>query len=211
MMMPLSDEVVDRIIEAVGRQHVPDSLDPAHLRDVLDQSFFRYQIRVGRTTKATARKRIEKAKKIAEHADKLITLIEADGDDLLPLDLTRIYESDELYAGALDVPPPLHIDAPDAPALRELTAGLRAVRAAAGQIVADGIPEREESARKTLVARDLADVYEKHFKRPAGRSRRYDGGPAGGPYVRFVEAVVTEFDIPIANETISDYLKQGRP
>jgi hypothetical protein len=46
-------------------------------------------------------------------------------------------------------------------------------------------------------------VFEKHFKREAKYSRPSDGGPPGGPFIRFAAAVASALDIKVSYETVA--------
>ena len=56
----------------------------------------------------------------------------------------------------------------------------------------------------------LAELYRRHFGRPAGRSRPAAGGAPRGPYIRFVAAVAREYGKRIPDTTVEEALKQVR-
>jgi hypothetical protein len=79
---------------------------------------------------------------------------------------------------------------------------------------------RAELGMNTLSAFDwfvgvyLARVYERHFGQPAGRSRM-NNGQVGGPYIRFVQAMLRESGIlnrrkPYSRETIARAVSRAR-
>jgi hypothetical protein len=58
---------------------------------------------------------------------------------------------------------------------------------------------------------DLSEVYEKHFGKPAGRSRpSYSAVPPSGPYVDFAIAVMRELGQDVSRDTIDAALKAVR-
>lgn len=71
------------------------------------------------------------------------------------------------------------------------------------------ITHDDKSDLRIYVARVLAAVYERHFKRKASASRpppHLRGQPPYGPYIRFCDAVGDAFGIEIPAETIATYV-----
>ena len=204
--MMLSDAAVVRIVDCVGDQIVPADLDHAHLRDSLNQAFARYCIDRDRHSSAATGNRSRDAKKIAKHAGELCCLLGQEQGALLMVELLRVYESDECYAGSPEFPAPLDIDSPDAPDPAILIAGLKALKVAAERVAAMD-HEKGDSARRALVPR-LAEIYEMHFDRKAGSSR--SGAEAYGPFIRFATHFGDETQIKLKPETISRYLSTSR-
>jgi hypothetical protein len=71
----------------------------------------------------------------------------------------------------------------------------------------------DRSPFEWLVGERLPQVFERHFKRPAGLSRTK--GKLGGPYIRFVRQVLIELDItkngrPFTDEAIGKALTKAR-
>jgi len=207
-MAVLSDAGVERIVKAVGSRFSPTDLDRAHLRDALNHCFARYLVDRDRRSKKATDSRSQDARKIAEHAGELCRLLGPDQGTVLILDLLRIYESDELYAGSPEFPAPLDIDSPDAPDLSTMLVGLKALRVCAERVVAMD-SEDGDSALFALVTRGLPEVYKKHFRQEkAGRSR--SGGGAYGPFIRFASQFGGEVEVEIKPETVSRYLSKSR-
>jgi hypothetical protein len=68
------------------------------------------------------------------------------------------------------------------------------------------------SPREWFAAEILPPIFERNFRRPAKVSRPAeqlaDGSrPAGGPFIKFAQAVMCEMSIPIAAETVARALK----
>jgi hypothetical protein len=62
------------------------------------------------------------------------------------------------------------------------------------------------TATDFFLARDLARIFKKHFKREPGRSRSPTGGSPHGPFIRFAEAVGGALGQSATAETISKAL-----
>jgi hypothetical protein len=76
---------------------------------------------------------------------------------------------------------------------------------------ADELSINQGSALIVLVGKLLPRAYEKNFKRNAGISRPPNGGEPGGPFIRFVQAVMVEcFEREISPNTIDIYIKRTR-
>jgi hypothetical protein len=66
----------------------------------------------------------------------------------------------------------------------------------------------ETTPLNQFLGSDLARIYEKHFGKPAGRSRPSDGNaPPSGPYLDFALAVMGEFGQNISPDTVDSALK----
>ena len=59
------------------------------------------------------------------------------------------------------------------------------------------------SPLQSLTGTLLAEVYSKHFKMKAGKSRNPNNGTLDGPYIRFVRQVLAEMKIECSDETIA--------
>jgi hypothetical protein len=67
------------------------------------------------------------------------------------------------------------------------------------------------SPKEWFAAEVLPPIFERNFGRSARVSRSADGSqPAGGPFIRFVRAVMREMSIPISPETVARALKEVR-
>jgi hypothetical protein len=65
--------------------------------------------------------------------------------------------------------------------------------------------------KEWFAAEILPPIFERNFGRSAAVSRSADGsGLAGGPFIRFVRAVMREMSIPISAETVARALKDVR-
>jgi hypothetical protein len=106
-------------------------------------------------------------------------------------DLSVISERTEPLLGQLN----LLIELIDGQKLRMKSADIVAkTRAELGHVTG--------SPLQALAGLWLPTVYKKHFRRRAGSSRPVEGGPPDGPYMRFADQVLTEWDIKHSRETI---------
>jgi hypothetical protein len=64
--------------------------------------------------------------------------------------------------------------------------------------------------KEWMAAEVLPEVYERNFHRRASRSRNPNTEKADGPYLRFAQAVMVEWDIPITKGVIARALKEVR-
>jgi hypothetical protein len=67
------------------------------------------------------------------------------------------------------------------------------------------VPDSNPTAR--LIGTDLANIYFRHFAREPGISRPPGGGAPYGPFVRFVQAIASEYDTEFSAETIAAYVR----
>jgi hypothetical protein len=205
---------LDRILQAAGQKYVPADLDKYALWNSLEWSatWFDVATQLGSHKSAKDRARRRKLAQIEKAAEQMMRL------------LSDNVERDPILAGAQRVV----VDA-----LRELRLSVPAARVPTGQRHAGGeahskgshdrlrrfdqftvspLFSGEASAFEWLVSKCLPRLFETHFKRRAGQS-------ANGPYIRFAEQVLIEFNIKHrgraytrgAIETALKFARHGEP
>jgi hypothetical protein len=190
--MGLDDAGIDRILNNVG--DVPGTLDKSELRKDILAAWDFYQGYKRESSKGARTERREHATKIAHKTNELIRLLNAPAGDWIrsriSLLLSLRRDEDKKIVS-----------------LASLTRGLGELRS-----VVETIERRctgAASFREVLNVRpsfwlisDLVNVFEKHFAKPAVRTRDSDGQP-DSPFVRFVTAVTAELGEPVVAETVS--------
>jgi hypothetical protein len=194
--MGLDDAGIDRILNYVG--DVPGTLDKSELRKDILAAWDFYQGYKRENSKGARTERREHATKIAHKTNELIRLLNDPAGDwvrsrigrLLSLRERERYEDEKIVS------------------LASLTRSL-------GELLSIvGVIERQctgtASFREVLnvrpsfwlIGKDFVDVFEKHFAKPAVRTRNSDEQP-DSPFVRFVTAVTAELGEPVVAETVS--------
>jgi hypothetical protein len=186
----LDDQMLDRIIAAVGKTPVKPDRDTLRC-DLLD-CYGRYSIA---TAPQHFKRQANRLSSIQKHAKRLVELLEADAADFrvicgewpknLLLQLKFLVESIEAAPGMHSKP-------------ADIAERTKARLGASG------------SALQSLTSQWLPEVYSKHFGKGAGRSRNKDYGTLGGPYIRFVHLVLVEFKIECSDETVARVLHMGK-
>jgi hypothetical protein len=193
--MGLDDVGIDRILNYVG--DVPGTLDKSELRKDILAAWDFYRGYKRENSKGARTERREHATKIAHKTNELIRLLN-DPDpagDWVRSRIGRLLSLRERYEDEKIV------------SLASLTRSLGELLSVVGVI------ERQctgtASFREVLNVRpsfwligDFVDVFEKHFAKPAVRTRNSDGQP-DSPFVRFVTVVTAELGEPVVDETVS--------
>jgi len=68
----------------------------------------------------------------------------------------------------------------------------------------------DHSPKEWFAVEILPPIFERNFRRSPGISRSADGSRTGGPFIRFVQAVMREMSMPISAETVARALKHVR-
>jgi hypothetical protein len=193
--MGLDDVGIDRILNYVG--DVPGTLDKSELRKDILAAWDFYQGYKRADSKGARTERREHATKIAHKTNELIHLLNDPAGDwvrsridrLLSLRERERYEDEKIVS------------------LASLTRSLGELLSIVGVI--ERVCTSTASFREVLNVRpsswligDLMDVFEKHFAKPAVRTRNSDGQP-DSPFVRFVTVVTAELGEPVVAETVS--------
>jgi hypothetical protein len=158
-----SEAAIIRVLDVTDRQLVPADLDIAALRADLNQcrmGFLAKQIDTAEFSSSYKKAATETIK----HARALRQLMASSGNRLFDLRLFGVFD-EGVY--------------------NHLFAVLGTVISETKKIASRGIDVVHDSpsGRKDYLVRLLVPIYERHFKRPAGRE---------GPFSRFVEAVSVE-------------------
>lgn len=193
-----------RILNALGRQFIPDGLDLDALRGALAVCCARYrEVETLRT--GTARQERRKfAKGMASHASALLNYVR-EGDRQAVL-WEYFPPTDELRT-------PKHSGVPSLEKIIDALERLKAVGEEIQTPTADARfgYEKRDTALKLLVVEFLPPLYEHYILREPGMSRTADGQP-DGPYVRFSCAVADEFGGSLTPETFATYWqRRARP
>jgi hypothetical protein len=175
------------------------------------------------TSDKIARQRVQRLETIAKRADAVLALLD-DADGLIggwaramiamtfpltegaPVRKTAEFRTDHGQPDA-------------APSFNGFLAGLERLAAAArhkAKYFPDvALYQLPRSPVDFMIANVLSSVYERHFKRPVGRSRLPGGSEASGPFIRFAVASLRELGItnknkPYAPETVARALADVR-
>ena len=192
--MTFDDFNIDRILEHVGRDFVPDTLDKLELRQDILAVLDHYQGYKGTTAKGTRTRRRNYAEKVSKHARALFELLTDPGPDATVA--RRVINQT------------LSKDDHAEPFLISLTNGLNKLAMTSLAVVrkySGPDPMREileVSPTDWLLGEGLVQVFEEHFNRPVTRTRA-DGGPPVSPYIRFATAVTAQLGEPFTDETVS--------
>jgi hypothetical protein len=192
--MGLDDAGIDRILNNVG--DVPGRLDKSELRKDILAAWDFYQGYKREDSKGARTERREHATKIAHKTNELIRLLNDPAGDWVRSRIDRLLSLRERYEDEKIV------------SLASLTRSLGELLSIVGAIErrCTGTASFREvlNVRPSfrLIGKDLVDVFEKHFAKPAVRTRNSDGQP-DSPFVRFVTAVTAELGEPVVAETVS--------
>jgi hypothetical protein len=218
---PPNDEGTQRILDKVGDRFVPQGLELEALRDDLRVCYLDWCSVTQLSSDKIARRRVQRLKTIARRADAVLALL--DGGLIGGWARQEIAMTFPLKEGA-----PVRKTAefradhgqPDAaPSFKGFLAGLQRL-AAAARHKAEYFPDfalyqLPRSPVDFIIANALSLIYERHFKRSVGRSRRSGGSDASGPFIRFAVASLWELGIanknkPYAPETVARALTDVR-
>ena len=219
---PPNDEGTQRILDKVGDRFVPQGLELEALRDDLRGCYVDWCSLTQLTSDKIARRRVQRLETIAKRADAVLALLLDDGliggwarqeiamtfplNEGAPVRKTAEFRTDHGQPDA-------------APSFNGFLAGLQRL-AAAARHKAEYFPDfalyqLPRSPVDFIIANALSLIYERHFKRPVGRSRRSGGSDASGPFIRFAVASLRELGIanknkPYAPETVARALTDVR-
>jgi hypothetical protein len=209
---PPNDEGTQRILKEVGDPFVPEGLELEALRDDLRVCYLDWCSFTQLSSDKIARRRVQRLKTIAKRADAVLALLD---EGLIggwarqeiamtfplkegaPVRKTAVFRTDHGQPDA-------------APSFNGFLAGLQRL-AAAAKYKAEYFPDfalyqLPRSPVDFIIANALSLIYKRHFKRPAGRSRRSGGSDASGPFIRdasgpFIRfAVASLWELGIANK-----------
>jgi hypothetical protein len=191
--MGLDDAGIDRILNNVG--DVPGTLDKSELRKDILAAWDFYQGYKREDSKGARTERREYAIKIAHQTAELIRLLNAPAGGWVRSRISRLLslrrDEDKKIVSLASL----------TRGLGELLSVVKTIErqctgAASFREVLDVRPSF------WLIGNDLVNVFEKHFAKPAVRTRDSDGQP-DSPFVRFVTAVTAELGEPVVAETLS--------
>jgi hypothetical protein len=219
---PLNDEGTRRILAKVGRRFVPDEMERRALRDDLRKCYLDWCSFTQLSSDKIARRRVQRLETIAKRAEAVLESLDDDGSigtwarqevamtfplsEGAPVRKTAEFRTD-------------HGQPDTAPSFNGFLDGLRRL-AEAARYKAEYFPDfalyqLPRSPVDFIIANALSLIYERHFKRRAGRSRRSGGSDASGPFIRFAVASLWELGIanknkPYAPETVARALTDVR-
>jgi hypothetical protein len=201
-------EAIDRILAAVGRDHIPPGLDRKALCADIADAYHSRDHAFDLVDGSNAQDQLKLLRRIRKTAEKLASLLSAADTTV---DATIATCLDKITPAWGKIAPPLGSPAAPKP-IEQLDRWLRAIE------MAEGL--RERAATKWRIAhkhdRDLRGrrvtekewlagvslplVFEWHFRERAGRSRSKAGEPTG-PMLRFIGAM-KELGLPYSDESI---------
>jgi hypothetical protein len=168
------------ITDKVGSDYAPEGFDRARLKNDLDK----FQVAFLQfTTKTQQRGRARRVKRIQKCAAELFDVLER------PLDLELAHS---IWAELNSVTP------------RELQLALNELHSAVST------SSSSATAKKSWCICELADIFERHYRREPGVSRPPHGGKPTGPFVRFVESIAVASGIAMSAESIPPALSARR-
>jgi hypothetical protein len=183
-------QAIDRILKAVGKEHVPHNLDRQSLCREIADAYFSRDCAFDLFEGSKSHQRLEELRRMREATETLIALLKPD------VGMDAMIASALVRAGII---------APSTPMSRPLTvvSFLEQLRRAIAETekIQQGINRkwraghkhdpslrgRRVTAKEWLAGVMLPLVFEMHFPRHAGRSRGKGGAPSG-PMVRFISA-----------------------
>lgn len=199
----MAPESLERILDALGKRFIPADLDRTGLANDLECAAIEYRLgKRWRKRPADLQKKLERT---ARYAQKVIDELKDDTAARIALEALPEDVRGALLASGFDLSDLLG-SLVLAPALHEHELDkISALK----QLVDVG----NSSAVQWLAGVTLPEIYQRHFRRKGKRSRD-NGGPASGPYIRFVSAVLGEFSItksdkPYSVETIDAAVGHG--
>jgi hypothetical protein len=208
----LSDEALNRILDKVGSLYVPAALriPKSEERDALRRQIefvpTWYEVAVALGSKAHSRRRRQSLQKILSAAQNLEKAL-----------------SEERAWREIICWLPLLADSPRANVKRliEIVSDI----IAAPEPAADLVDSFRLVSPREWVAVRLVHIFDRHFKKtkyrkrkaavsggtpPPGRSRSPKDGQVGGPCVEFVDAAMTELQMPFSRESIVRAMTRAR-
>ena len=197
-------QAIDRILKAVGKEHVPYNLDRQSLcREITNAYFSRYRA-FDLFEGSKSGQRLEALRRMREATETLLALLKPDVgiDGMIAAQLKR--------AGIAMPSPPMSQPLTLVSFLEQLRHAI-----ADTEKIQQGINEnwrtghkqhltlrgRRPTEKEWLAGVALPLCFERHFRLPAGRSRGKAGKPSG-PMVRFISATMQELGLTYADESI---------
>ena len=186
----LADGAVDRILEAVGAQYIPDKLSREALHGDIESTLSKHH--TGQVLRIKPAEREEEARRIQDAL--------AHVEELLWRYIAK-YEA-------------LHLQ-PNIPRLRNMIEAVgkeNEPRPVLNKVL--GIRQQTSVSSVENLISDLMCIFKIHFERDAGYSKDPHTGAVGGPFVRFAEAVLQEAGILFEGKSIAravDKLRQINP
>ena len=203
------EEAIDRILTAVGRDHIPPGLNRKALcADIADAYHSRdhaFDLFHG----SEAQDRLKLLRRIRKTAEKLASLLSA-ADTTVAATIATCLDKITPPEGKIAAP----MGSPAAPKpIDQLDRWLRAIEMAeelrgraatkwhTGHKDDRDLRGRRVTEKEWLAGVSLPLVFEWHFRERAGRSRSKAGEPTG-PMVRFIGATMKELGLSYDNESI---------
>jgi hypothetical protein len=202
-------QAVDRILEAVGKQHIPPNLDREALRIDIGRAYYSRDHAFDLCQGSEARERLDRLRRMHKAANELATLIEA--DDLarasINFGLERLWRPILNPFGSSSLPlklPPIvafleHLQRAIAQA--EQLEQSKAKKWKTGHKRDPILRGRRPTGPEMLAGVYLPLIFEMHFLQRAARSRDKGGKPSG-PMVRFIRATMRELGLQYSDESI---------
>jgi hypothetical protein len=202
-------QAVDRILEAVGKQHIPPNLDREALRIDIGRAYYSRDHAFDLCRGSEARDRVKRLRRWDKAVKELATEIE--DDDLARAGINEFLKRlwprplSPLMPSSLPLsPPPIgvfleHLQRAIA-ATERLEKG-KADKWRNGHKHDPILRRRRPTEKEILAGVKLPLVFEWHFLKRAGRSRDKAGKPSG-PMVKFIGATMKELGLPYSDEAI---------
>ncbi|PVE25954.1 hypothetical protein DC522_01560 [Microvirga sp. KLBC 81] len=209
---------VDHILKAVGRMHIPRTINRRRLREDIEWAGSLWDTLNELDSRGLWSGRVHRLKDIEMAARRLRSLLSNDTAWLQQVIGQQFPLGEGAMRGKRRDP---------APSLRGLVVGLarlaRITNRARGQTKPEAPLRQDKSAAEWLIGTHLPEIFEQHFQQQAriARPRSHHGekeitGKANSPYIRFAEAVLNELGIksthggPYSRETILKVFQQTR-
>jgi len=228
--MKIDDGMLDRLLNAVGRDYVPDDLDRGALGKAIEGSYEQSKLIAQWRSGPRARGRLKQVKRICKAAESLVSALKDSGDAFELI--ARVYQKDRSFSLEAAFDKRIAVKGPLAATIGRVPAVPKTVIPGTSRLAANInefvilIQEIERSFE--LLAREFAAhgswptaaewlggaalpcVYEEHFHKSPGRSWGRDG-KADGPCVRFIKATMTEMAVPYEPSSIIRTMTKWRP
>jgi hypothetical protein len=198
---------IERILTAVGKNHVLPGLDREALRVEIGHAYFERRRAFDPFRSSGARERLKRLRSMHKAAKKLRKLIDADSYIEAAIDYyvkKRWPSPANPFDHSLPLAPPPAIRFLEQLELAIADCEQRDARKAEKWRNAKRDPrldKRRPTEKDILAGVLLPLLFERNFLRHAGRSRG-KSGPPSGPMVRFISAVMQELGLPYSDEAI---------
>jgi len=198
-------QAIDRILKAVGKEHVPHDLDRQSLCREIADAYFSRNCAFDLFEGSKSHKRLEVLRRVRGATETLIALLKPDVgmDAMIAAQLKR--------AGIATPTPPMSQPFTLVSFLEQLRRAIADTEKIqqginekwrAGHKRDPSLRRRRPTAKEWLAGVALPLCFERHFRLPAGRSRGKAGKPSG-PMVRFINATLQELGLlPYNDESI---------